>query len=450
MGRNNGNGTVTTCSGQSYTLSEKPTFVAHESINTSGFGSAGDTSYVYGVDVVEETAGGDNVVNIQIAVGGTGYLEVPTATVSAPASLTIATTAVSTTADTITSVGHKLLTGTKLTYLKVGATAITGLTDATAYYTIVVDADTFKLATSLVNAQAGTAIDLTGTGSSTQTFTGDTATVGTVTISGGAVTSVPLTAGGSGYVTAPTITIPAPVRTIPTSGITAATDTIAYTGHGLTAGASVVYNNGGGASATGLTTATTYYVAVAGLTANAFEIKASAATGTLAPVVATSGTGGQFTVTAATLAVGDRVTITGTLGGTGTITGYATGTTYKVSAVTGTSPSVTGFTLTTEAGVAIVTTAGTLTGLAYTTETVIDITATGNNAQYFVPTAATVATATATLGSGASVGTHITHPGWVRRTVGTGGRAGRIQYETLVAMGSINQDAADDLVLPDA
>lgn len=41
------------------------------------------------------------------------------------------------------------------------------------------------------------------------------------------------------------------------------------------------------------------------------------------------------------------------------------------------------------------------------------------------------------------------HAGWVRRTVGTGGRAGRVQYETLVAMGSIAGDAEDN-VMPDA
>ena len=88
---------------------------------------------------------------------------------------------------------------------------------------------------------------------------------------------------------------------------------------------------------------------------------------TLTATVAVSGTAGQFTCGASTLAVGDRIRITGTRGGTATITGYATGTTYKVSAVTGTSPNVTGFTLTTQSDTAIVTTAGTLTGLTYTT-----------------------------------------------------------------------------------
>lgn len=41
------------------------------------------------------------------------------------------------------------------------------------------------------------------------------------------------------------------------------------------------------------------------------------------------------------------------------------------------------------------------------------------------------------------------HAGWVRRIVGTGGRAGRVQYETLVAMGTIANDAEDN-VFPDA
>jgi hypothetical protein len=41
------------------------------------------------------------------------------------------------------------------------------------------------------------------------------------------------------------------------------------------------------------------------------------------------------------------------------------------------------------------------------------------------------------------------HAGWVRRVVGTGGRAGRVQEETLVAMGSIAGDL-EDTVMKDA
>ena len=276
---------------------------------------------------------------------------------------------------------------------------------------------------------------------------GGSSAAATATISGGAVTAITVTNVGSAYTSAPTVTIPKARVTIPTSGITTATDTIAYTAHGLSAGDSVVYNNGGGTSATGLTSGTTYFVATASGTANAFKVKVANTSVTLAGV-AISGTGGQFTNTAAALAVGDRVTITGTAGGTGSITGYATGTVYKVSAITGTSPSVTGFTLTTEAGSAIVTTAGTPTGLTYTAETVVDITGTGNNAQYFEKVASTASTATAALGEGTIGGA--AHAGWVRRTVGTGGRAGRIQTEVLVAMGSMTGDQSDDIQYPDA
>ena len=44
----------------------------------------------------------------------------------------------------------------------------------------------------------------------------------------------------------------------------------------------------------------------------------------------------------------------------------------------------------------------------------------------------------------------LTQSGWVLQTAGSGGRAGRVTFETLVAMKTISGDAADDAVLPDA
>lgn len=281
---------------------------------------------------------------------------------------------------------------------------------------------------------------------------GGSGAAASATISGGAVTAVTLSDTGSSYETVPTVTIQVPVLTLATSGVNTTTDTISYTGHSQAAGTALTYNNGGSTSITGLTSGTTYYVATAGRTANAFKLKAANSSGTLAATVAVSGTGGQFTCGASTLAAGDRVTITGTLGGTATITGYATGNVYKVSAVTGTSPNVTGFTLTDESGGALTTTAGTLTGLTYTVETVIDFSGTGNNAQYFIIGGGTRATATAAKGTGAT-GTSAAHSGWVQRTVGTGAHAGRVKYEVLVALSKnalASSDAADDIQFPDA
>ena len=44
---------------------------------------------------------------------------------------------------------------------------------------------------------------------------------------------------------------------------------------------------------------------------------------------------------------------------------------------------------------------------------------------------------------------YATEEGWVKRTVGTGGRAGRGFYETLVAASSISGDS-EDLITPDS
>ena len=59
------------------------------------------------------------------------------------------------------------------------------------------------------------------------------------------------------------------------------------------------------------------------------------------------------------MVVGEQLTISGTLGGTGSITGYSSPTTYLILATNGS----TTFTLGTLSGAAIVTTAGTPTGL---------------------------------------------------------------------------------------
>jgi hypothetical protein len=44
---------------------------------------------------------------------------------------------------------------------------------------------------------------------------------------------------------------------------------------------------------------------------------------------------------------------------------------------------------------------------------------------------------------------NVTHAGWVNRTAGSGGRSGRVFYETLVAGSSITGDGADDAKLPE-
>ena len=88
---------------------------------------------------------------------------------------TIATSAVTHGADTITINNHGYATGLRVLYTVEGGAAITNLTDATSYYVVKVDANTIKLATSEANAKADTPVFIAIAGSSTgnnnQTFT---------------------------------------------------------------------------------------------------------------------------------------------------------------------------------------------------------------------------------------------------------------------------------------
>lgn len=65
--------------------------------------------------------------------------------------------------DTITINTHGFTTADKVTYTDGGNTAVSGLSDGGTFYVIVVDSNTIKLAASESNANAGTAINITGT-----------------------------------------------------------------------------------------------------------------------------------------------------------------------------------------------------------------------------------------------------------------------------------------------
>jgi hypothetical protein len=81
----------------------------------------------------------------------------------------IATASVNITTNEITVASPALPTGTEV-YYRTGGTLIGGLTDETKYFVIKVDATHIKLATTKANAIAGTEIDLTSTGQTSQTL----------------------------------------------------------------------------------------------------------------------------------------------------------------------------------------------------------------------------------------------------------------------------------------
>jgi hypothetical protein len=416
-------------SGQQYTLNEKPTSLASDPSILS--------TNVFGVDTTEIAAGGDNVVSVAISNGGTLYVEPPVVAVSGGGA--VVTGSIAGTVLTVTAVtSGKLVPGQT-------SAQFTGALGAQLTSTEVAGA---------LGGKGTYTVDTQTVGSTTITTVPGTTAAATATISGGAVTAITVTNVGVGYDAAPTITIPKARVTIPTSGVAIATEQITYASHGMTATNEVKYFHAGSTAITGLTNNTSYFISALGLTANTFRLAASssAASGRTALAgVAISGTGGQFTCTATTLAVGDHIKIDGTITGTGSISLHTSGKIYEVSAVTGTSPNVTGFTLTQEDTTALTTTIGDGAGLTYNPFTIVLISGTGNNAQYFEKVASTAATAVADKGTG-TTGTSAAHVGWVHRKVGTGQHAGRIQYEVLVALSKngISSDAADDIQFPDA
>ena len=336
---------------------------------------------VFGVSEAESLAGGDNIAAIGVStatlgtesyIGGATYHgSAPAVTVTAPVIRTIATSMVDTSAESITQTGHGMRTGTKLTYQDGSGTALAGLTDNTAYYVIYLTDDTFKLATSLSNAAAGTTINLTGTGNNAQTFQGDTATA-TATVTSGAVTSVAVATVGSDYQSDPAVTVAAPTGSgsldlTSSSVLVVADDEIVVPSAmyaAISTGDAVTYTQGSSGAQTNLTTTTVYYL-------------------------------------------------------------IKSGTSNKISLATSNANAVAG--------------------------TKIDLThvASGGTAHTLIGATATL---TANRGTGdTAVGVEKGfHVGWVKRTVGSGGRAGRVQYETLVAASSISGDHEDIAFVEDA
>lgn len=86
------------------------------------------------------------------------------------------TTFTTATTDICTAAGHGLITGDGPIRVSSSGTLPAGLVAATDYYVIWVSANTFKLATSRANAFAGTAVDITDTGSGTHTLSDTSST----------------------------------------------------------------------------------------------------------------------------------------------------------------------------------------------------------------------------------------------------------------------------------
>ena len=214
-----------------------------------------------------------------------------------------------------------------------------------------------------------------------------------------------------------------------------ATIVLTNRGSGYTANATVSISGGGGASATANATANTSTgkIQIVNITAAGSSYETNPTVTVAAPDAIifngnTAVSGNTIALTSANtkFQVGDRLTYAGnttsTPGGlTDTAQYYVSFANSTVIALA-TTPNGANIALTAASGDSTTANGATLTG--------------------------TTATAVATVGGAQNKG--VAHAGWVIRTEGTGGRAGRVQYETLVAMGSMTSDGSDDTVLPDA
>jgi hypothetical protein len=149
---------------------------------------------------------------------------------------------------------HGFSQGELVQYDSVGQAVVGGLSSGNPYYIILIDGDNIKLASTLSNANAGTAVDLTTVGAGVHRILSlSKSPDGTYTVN-----SVP---------SATTFTVPANgfVPNIeklftPRSSVDIQQNNLRILGHGFITGTKVTYSTAGGTAIGGLTNSTDYYV----------------------------------------------------------------------------------------------------------------------------------------------------------------------------------------------
>ncbi len=138
-----------------------------------------------------------------IDVGGLGadsYSAVANIDVQTPAAQLWAAAAVNVTDNTVTVAAHGFITG-NVGQVTTGGTLPAPLVVLTNYFIIKIDADTFSFATSLVNALAGTAINLTTQGVGNSTFTPTALAAASIKLQQAENTSYPVDIGSATNIT---------------------------------------------------------------------------------------------------------------------------------------------------------------------------------------------------------------------------------------------------------
>ena len=212
-------------------------------------------------------------------------------------------------ANSLRILDHGFITGTKVTYNNNSGTSIGGLTTATDYYTIGINKDYIRLATTAENASSGVPVVFTSFGAGIdhkltasqingfKTGTGTVSTTSGSTLVSGVNTqfSKILKVGDRFRLFPPDTVI---TGTFPFSAITVNTaNTITLTGHSFNTGDCVKYNNGGGTTPTGLTNNYMYFIRRTDAnTIKLFNTSSEAVANTNPVVITTQGSGASHTV----------------------------------------------------------------------------------------------------------------------------------------------------------
>ena len=287
--RNGGVLSVTvTQKGSGYATAPTVTFVGGDTDGADASG-AGSAQANYSANLVNGKVDTITRTNGTLADRGRGYDEgsAPTINISAPPVQNFnARTSINISNEQITLNSHNFETGDRLTYSNGGGTTLSNLSGGD-YFAIKVDNNTIKLASSLVNANAGNAINLDSASHSFNTRTAASVANDTIQISGhnfengdtvtytsGGRTLRNLTSGtnyvvrdvsGSSFKLKDTsnnnIDIVGMVDNFNSqSDVNHTTNRINVSGHNFQIGDQITYSTGGGAAIGGLTNGQTYNV----------------------------------------------------------------------------------------------------------------------------------------------------------------------------------------------
>ncbi len=273
--------------GSGYATAPTVTFAGGNTDGVDASGAGGAPAN-YSANLVNGKVDTITRTNGTLADRGRGYETMPTIIISPPPVQNFnARTSINISNEQITLNSHNFETGDRLTYSNGGGTALSNLTSGNTYFAIKVDNNTIKLASTLVNANAGNAINLDSASHSFNTRTAASVANDTIQISGhnfvngdtvtytsGGRTLRNLTSGtnyvvrdvsGSSFKLKDTsnnnIDIVGMVDNFNSqSDVNHTTNRINVSGHNFQTGDQITYSTGGGAAIGGLTNGQTYNV----------------------------------------------------------------------------------------------------------------------------------------------------------------------------------------------